>query len=175
MKNIAVICCLSLILLGCEKANRLTQFQIDFTENVEITPTNPFNLPFNLFTPDVETNSETEFEINDTRKDLIEEIILKTLKLTLTGPEEGDFSFLKSIEIFLNAEDLPELKVAWAYDIGEDVGKILKITTSEEDIKEYIKKDKFTMRLNTITDEVIDERQYIEVYSDFYVDAKLIR
>ena len=175
MKRITILICLSFLFFGCKKVEKLTQFNIDFTEEIEISPSYPLNLPFNLITPNVETNSEAEFAVNNTRKDLVEEIKLLELKLTLNGPSEGNFKFLESIELFLNAEDLPEVRIAWALEIGDMAGKELILETSDNDLKEYIKKDKFTLRVNTVTDEVIDEKHYIEIYSNYFVDAKLIQ
>nr|WP_299206097.1 hypothetical protein [uncultured Brumimicrobium sp.] len=42
------------------------------------------------------------------------------------------------------------------------------------DLKEYIKADKFTLRLNTKTDETINSDHHIENHSVFYVDAKIL-
>jgi len=42
------------------------------------------------------------------------------------------------------------------------------------DLKEYIKADKFTLRLNTITDEVMNQDYHINIHSVFYVDAKVL-
>ena len=166
-----IICFVTLV--GCSKIDELTKFNMDYNQSVTIPASAGINLPFDLFTPDTETNSESEFEINDTRKNLIEEIKLTKLELIIKTPNEADFSFLKSIEVYISADGLDEIKIANYDDVPENVGNTLGLETSDVDIKEYIKKDKFNLHLNTITDEAISQDHKIDVKSTFFVDAKI--
>ncbi len=158
---------------ACDKVDELTKFDMDYNTSVVIESAANINLPFNVFTPEVETNSESEFEVNDTRKDLIEEIKLKSMRLNVTGPEGEDFSFLESVEIFISAEGLEEVQIAAAVEIPEETGASLDLDISDIDIQEYIKKDTFNLRLNTVTDEVLTEDHTIDVQTVFFVDAKI--
>lgn len=161
-------------LMGCDKIDELTKFDIEYNQKVVIPSATGINLPFDMYTPDTETNSESEFEVNDTRKDLIEEIQLKKLELKITSPDGADFSFLESIEVYISAEDVEELKIAWLDEVPETSGNKLELDTSDMDLKEYIKKDKFNLRLNTVTDEVINQDHELDVNSTFFVDAKIL-
>jgi hypothetical protein len=176
MKNkILLITIIALGMFACKKLNKLTQFTMDYSETVTIPSSGPTSLPLNLFTPDVETNSESTFAINDTRKDLIEFIELTELTLDHKSPSSGDFSFLKSIEVFLTAEGLSEVKVAWLDAIAEEPGKTLTLNTSENNLMEYIKKDEFSLKVRTVTDETFLSDQEIEINTTFFVDAKLVK
>ncbi len=161
-------------LLGCDKVDSLTQFDMNYEESIVIPASTGINLPFDLFTPDMETDSESEFAVNNTKKNLIEEIVLKKLGLSITAPENGDFSFLKSIEIYISAEDLQEIKIAWNENIPENAGRELELETSDNDLKEYIKKDSYKLRLHTVTDKVLASDYHIDVRSVFRVDAKIL-
>ncbi len=172
-KSILIFTVLSTVLLGCKKIDKLTQFNMEYNETVVIPSSTGINLPFNLFTPDVKTNSESTFSVNDTRKDLIEEIKLTQLDLTLTSPSNGDLGFLKSIEIFLTADGLPEVKIAWKDNIPSSVDKYLELVTTTTDLKEYIKKDEFSLKVSIVTDEVLTSDHHIDVHSLFFVDAKI--
>ena len=97
---------------SCKTIDKLTQFNMSFNQTVVIPSSTGISLPIDLITPDIETNAESTFEINDTRKDLIEEIRLTSLTLTLNAPGNADFSFLESIRVFMNAPDLPEVEIA---------------------------------------------------------------
>jgi len=175
MKNLLLVSgCILITFFGCKLIDKLTQFDVEFNETVVIPASTGINLPLDFLTPDITTNSESTFAINDTRKDLVEEIRLKTLRLTHTSPSEGDFSFLKSVNVFISAEGLDEIKIAWKDNIPANVGKILFLDLADVDLKEFIKKDKFVLRLNTVTDELINSDQYIDVYSVFFVDAKIL-
>jgi hypothetical protein len=163
---------ISFLLFGCSNLDEFTQFEMDYSEQVIIPSSSGLSLPFNLYSPDVETNSESTFEVNDTRKDLIEQIKLTKLKLTLTSPSNSDFSFLKSIEIYINAPGLSEIKVAWSSDIPNT--NVIEMSVTDEDLKEFIKKDDFTLRVNTVTDEILTSDHHINIYSNFYVDAEVL-
>lgn len=131
-------------------------------------------MQINLLTPETETNSEFEFSSNDTRKDLIEEIRLTTLTLTVTSPTNSDFSFLSSIEVFISADGLAEERIAWNNDVPSNAGNPLQLATTAADLKEYIKKDNFTLRLNTVTDEFLTQDHSIAIHAVFFVDAELL-
>lgn len=159
---------------SCKKVDELTKFNMDYNTSVVIPSSAGINLPFNVFSPSITSNSQATFEVNDTRKDLIEEILLKKLELRVDAPNGGDFSFLESIEIYINAQDLSELKVAWYNNVPDTQGSTLEIFTTDVDLKDYIKKDNFTLRVMTVTDEVITSDYEINVYSQFFVDAKIL-
>lgn len=159
---------------SCDKIDELTKFDMEYDSTVEIKSTANLNLPFDVFTPDVETNSESEFEVNDTRKDLIEEIRLKKLDLNITSPSDQDFGFLESVDIYISADGLDEIRIAYVAEVPQTVGNSISMDLEDVDIKEYIKKDKFSLRLNTVTDEALTNDCSIDVKSVFFVDAKIL-
>ncbi len=175
MKNsILIVFTISTLLFGCKKAEELTQFEIDYTTEVTIPSSTGINLPFDVFTPDMETNSSSAFAINDTRKDKVEFISLRKLQLVLKTPANSDFSFLKSIEIYIDADGLSEKRVAWDTEVSSSIGKTINLEVSDENLKEYIIKDEFNLRVKTVTDEVITQDHIIDINSTFFVDAKIL-
>jgi hypothetical protein len=104
----------------------------------------------------------------------VEEIKLEQLTLKIIDPADADFSFLESIEIYISAEGLEELLVAWKYDIEESVGSSLFLETSDDDLTSFIVQDEFTLKFTTVTDKVILSDHTIEVQSRFFVDAKIL-
>ncbi len=174
MKNQVIVClCILLTFFGCDQINSLTQFDLEYNEEIVIPSVTGIDIPLDFFTPEIESNSESNFAVNDTKKDLIEFISLKSMRLTLTDPDDEDFSFLESINIYINADGLDEQKIASLDDVPENPGSILDLKTSGIDLQEYIKKDKFTLRVNTVTDEIITSDHHIDVESVFFVDAKI--
>jgi hypothetical protein len=176
MKVFFIIIGLAIFVLSnsCKKIDELTKFEMEYDATVVIPSSSGINLPFNVYSPSVSSNAEATFEINDTRKDLIEEILLKEMVLRVDAPNGGDFGFLESVEIFINAQDLDELKIAWYYNVPDSQGNTLDIFTTAEDLKEYIKKDSFTLRVNTVTDEIVTSDYHINIFSRFFVDAKIL-
>lgn len=158
-------------LAGCKK---LTSFNMDYDTEVTVPSSTGISLPFNIFTPDITTNSEATFEVNDTRKDLIQEISVTQLNLALSSPPGGSFSFLKSISIYLSADGLNEIKIAWKDPVPDAPGSAITLNVTTSDLKEYIKKDAFKLRVNTVTDELLATDHKINIHSAFHVDAKVL-
>lgn len=159
---------------SCKKIDELTQFTLDYQTEITIPSSVGINLPFSFPTPAIKTNSTSAFEVNDTRKDLIEQINLTELLLTLTSPQGSDFSFLKSIEIYISTANEPEILLAWKEDIEANVGSTLELETSTADLQAYIKADEFNLRASTVTRELIMQDHKIQIDASFFVDAKIL-
>ncbi|HET8735508.1 MAG TPA: hypothetical protein VFM69_02810 [Pricia sp.] len=173
MRKLLYVLSILLTVTACDKVDNFTKFDLEYQSNVVIPGSTGVDLPFDVLTPEMETDSESQFEVNDTRKDLIEEIKLTELQMIITSPSDGDFGFLKSIEVHISAEGLDEIKIA-EEEITENIGNTLDVDVLDIDLKEYVKKDRFNLRLNTVTDEIIDADHEIEVNSTFFVDAKIL-
>ena len=173
MRKYLTVFVLAFLFFSCDKIDELTKFNMDYDTQVTIPSSAGINLPFDVLTPNTETNSESKFESNDTRKDLVEEIKLIKLQLEVTSPSDADFSFLESIEVFISAEGLDEIQIASKTDVPE-ASAILDLEVVDIDLKEYIKKDSYNLRLNTITDEAMSTDHTIDVQSTFFVDAKIL-
>jgi hypothetical protein len=158
----------------CKRLSEFTQFEMNYMDTTVIESLVGINLPFNLISPNIKSNSETEFSIHDTRKDLIEFISLTELEMRLLTPSEKDLSFLKSIDIYIYAEGLDETLIAWKYDIPDTIGDTLILETTSEDLQDYIKKDIFNLKIQTVTDKLILSDHEVEIYSAFFVDARIL-
>jgi hypothetical protein len=176
MQHLKLLASLILLtsLFGCDKLDELTQFDITYNEEVVIESSVLVDLPFNVYTPDINSNSESTFENNNTHKDLIEYIELTSMILEIKSPSDGNFDFLKSIEIFISAENQPEVRMAWKEDIDSNSGNLTELNTSSDDLQGYLKEDKFTLRVETVTDELITSDHTIDIKSVFFVDAKIL-
>lgn len=159
---------------SCDKIDDLTKFDITYNQEITIPSSSLISLPFSVFTPETTTNSASTFESNNTNKDLIEDIRLTALNLDILTPNDGNFNFLKSIEVFISSENFPERKIAWKENIEETNSSTLSLETLDEDIQEYIKEDTYTLRVETVTDETIKEDYKINIESVLFVDAKIL-
>ena len=93
--------------------------------------------------------------------------------MEVTSPSGADFSFLESIEVYISAEGLDEIKIASKTDVSP-TSNLLDLEVVDVDLKEYIKKDSYSLRLNTVTDEAMSTDHTIDVKSTFFVDAKIL-
>lgn len=174
MKKILLLLLISTTaLFGCKK--KLTEFYISDTTQVKVDANSTINLPFSIQTPDMETNYEGEFASNDTRKENIETLKLTKLKLVITSPSDYTFSWLESIEIFIESENLPEKRVAFKEFISDNVDNSIVCDVEDLDLQEYIKEDAFSLRLKTVTDEYFTDDVYIDLSTEFFVKASIFK
>ena len=165
---------ISLSWFSCKKVQELTQFDLNYSSEITIPSSTGLNLPFAISTPDISSNIESEFSVKNTNKDLIEKITLKSLNLKITNPTEGNFDFLKSVEIYIKAEGLDPVLIASKNNIQDGLGKNLSLDVTQTDIKDYIKKSKFGLEVKSVTDKLITKDHTLKVDAVFFVDAKVL-
>jgi hypothetical protein len=161
------------VLFGCKKGG-FTQFNMNYEASIVIQGGIGISTPFSVNTPDIESNAESEFEVNDTRKDKIQHITLTSLNLEITSPNGQEFDFLEDIELYISADGLDEMLLSYVYNMNNSVGNTVSLTCSQSDFQEYIKKDKFKLRVRTVSDEYNLNDVQITIKGKFNVDAKLI-
>jgi len=175
MKKLSLIFLVFLLsVYSCKEVDKLTHFNMSYSSTTTIPATFGIDIPIDIWTPNIPTNSETEFESNNTAKNLIEEIVLTKLKLTITNPSDASFDFLKKIEIYISTDDLAEKKIAWMDDIPQSGLKSITLETSGDDLKEYIKADKYKLNTKTVTRQFISHDTDLQIDNTFYVDAKIL-
>ncbi len=160
-------------LFSCSKEDQEVSFYIPTEVEYTIPSSSAINLPFNILTPEVETNAQAEFSSNNTRSNLIKEVELSNLSFEVLSPEGEDFSFLSSVTVFIEAEGLPEVELASSENINPNSSKIV-LQTTDLNLQDYLKKDSYSMRINTVTDEVLTQDYRLEIKSQFFVLAGLI-
>ena len=174
MKRYILLIGFLILTSACSVVDNFTKFNMDFNQSATIPASSLINTPIDITLPDIQTNSVSTFEINETNKDLIEEVKLTSLIMQISAPSNSNFSFLEHIEIFMVADGLPELKIAYKEGVSNSIGSELTLDVSDNDLKEYIKKDVFKIRIRTIFDEVLDSDHTIDMKSVFFVDAKIL-
>ena len=173
-KNIHLLFILCLLLLNCSVLDELTKFDIDYEIEYTIPPVSIINIPISLNTPDIETENETTFENNNTNKNSIESIRLKSLTLNITDPETANFNFLKDIRIYIKTENVEETEIANLIDIENSNSRVLELKTLNKELEDYVKEDQFTLRVVAVADETTSEQISITIKSVFAVDAKIL-
>lgn len=166
----------SLILIqpACKKIRELTRFDITTVSYTTIPSGGIINLPFQIFTPDIETNSAQEFETNKTEAKLVRSAFLKSLTLNIHQPTQADFDFLRSVEIFISAENLEEKRIAFQTNVPQTGLKTLLLDTDDTlDLKEYIKRDSYKLRVQAVTRQLPGSDVELRINSRFEVEANI--
>ena len=177
MKNIyvlSVIFFLAAGIVGCDTLNRLTQFNMTINSEWVFQSTLNLNLPIDLIVPDIGTNASSTFEGEGTVADLVEDIQLEALIIQLTSPNTEDFSFLESLEVYIQTEGQIEQRIAFAEVISDNVGNTLELDVESVNLTAYVASDTFSLRFNSVIDEIVTQDMTIAIAATFMVDAKLL-
>jgi hypothetical protein len=176
MKISSSILAILLVFYGCKAIDELTHFDIDynytFTLNAPGAGINLDNL--DIRSNDVENSTESTFENNDTRKDLIERATLKKFHVTILEPIDSDFSFLNKVEVFLSTAELDEKLIAWKDNIEDIKGNYLKLETTSNNLRKYLVSDKIKVRLKTTSSEPLTNDLLLDLAAKVEVDAKIL-
>jgi hypothetical protein len=169
---------MALLFSQCKKGDDIVDslthfdFSTDYVVKVPASPMTPF--PVSVVTPEIKTHSDVEFDNNNTRADMVEQISLKALTLSVETPTSGTLSFLKSVDIHAMADGLPAVRVAYKDQVSADVGSTLSLDMTNVELKEYFKKETYHLRVTVTTDEAITQEYAIRANGTFFVDAKVL-
>lgn len=163
------------IFYGCKLIDELTHFDIEYNFTFTLPAFGGINLDnLNIESPDVVNDTESTFEINDTRKDLVERATLKKFNVTILEPTNAEFTFLNKIEIFVETDALDAKLIAWRDNIPNDIGNYLKLETTNSDLKKYLTSDAIRVRLKTTSSRPLTEDLLLDLISTVEVDAKIL-
>lgn len=164
----------SFLFYQCDILDQFTQFDIPYETQITIPGTPTTDLPLDIPTPNIETNIGDIFADQNTQADLIEEVSLKEMNMTITMPDSQTFEFLKSIEIFISADGLGEQRIAFLDSIPADVGQELVLEATGVNIKEYLLGTNYTLRISAPLNSLVAEDTDVRINLAFHVDAKII-
>lgn len=152
---------------------RLGTFKVDHSVDVVIPSQVGVNLPFNINSPEVETNSEATFASEGTSTKHVRSIQMEELKFSIVSPSSANFDFLNEIEVFISATGMSEVRVAYKTDIPETNLKSFFCDIEEVNLKDYISKENFSLRVRTVTDQMIFQDIQVRIDQKYKVRAKI--
>lgn len=158
---------------SCKKINELARFSMNYSTEFTVPAGTPVNLPLDIPTPGIETNFEETFKNNNTNAGLIDEITLSSLTITVKAPQGATLDFLKSVEFFIKADGLDEVKLASSENIADGLTS-LDLTATGVNLKDYLTKNTIKLRVKTVTDKVLAENRELEAKFTFQVQAKIV-
>ncbi|MFD2246520.1 hypothetical protein [Pontibacter ruber] len=147
MKSIlfSLLALVAFVSISCEKIDDLLTFYIDEEEMIKIDSAFPVGMLVPLTPVNVTTNSEETFKNNKTRAELVKDVSLNKLTLTITDPAGENFNFLRKVEIYLSNDKGEETRIAYLDEIPQNVNTItLKSTNAKLD--NYIKGESYSVR-----------------------------
>ena len=169
-KKITILVLLVLLIISCSEVDKLLTFNISNQTTFTINNGLPFNSPFEVATPDVTTNSTSEFKNNNTNVDLVKDVKLEELKLTITSPADKTFSFLKSVHMYISTNANDEIELAFQDNINS-TANTLNLTCTSQKLDKYIKASSYKIRTSVTTKETLTQETTIKADMKFKVTA----
>ncbi len=164
------IAVLLLIATSCNVIDDLLTFNIDNETSIQIDSAFPVGTAFTIITPDVTTNSSATFENNNTKADLVKDVKITDLKLTITNPSNKSFSFLKSIRLFISTDANDEIELAFLEDINS-TATTLNLTCTSAKLDKYVKAPSYTIRTRAVVKETLTQDITVKANMKFRVTA----
>jgi len=161
---------LFMLVTGCKKIDQLLTFYIDDTQNIRI-PASPVLGTLVSLTPlSVTTQSDDKFRNNNTRADLVKDVSLNKLTLTITDPNGQNFDFLQRIEIYISTNANDQVRLAYLDQVPRGVNSI-ELTSTNAKLDNYLKSPSYTLTTKVQTSQALAREVTIRVDSRFKVTA----
>ena len=160
-----LLCCSS-----CNVVDDLLTFSIDNQTNFKIESAFPVGSALTIVTPEVTTNSSSTFENNNTRADLVKDVKLSQLQVSITNPSGKNFSFLKSIVLFISTDGNDEIELAKLENINSSSNTLDLICTTAK-LDKYVKASSYKIRTRAVIKETITEDITVNAVMKFRVTA----
>jgi hypothetical protein len=172
MKNTIITAASVLLLMfsGCKEVDDLLTFTIDHQVTFQVENSSPVNLPIEIATPEVTTNSSQTFQNNNTNAGLVKDVKLQEIKLTVINPSGKTFSFLKSITLFISTSQTNEIELASLDDIPTTATTITLLPTNAE-LDAFVKASSYKLRTSLVMRETLTQTVDVRTDLKFKVTA----
>ncbi len=154
---------------GCKKINELFTFDIADSENIKIPASGIINLPIISPVP-VTMNSQETFQNHNTNANLVKDVSLNQLTLTITDPASENFNFLKSIKISIGTDQNDQVPLASLDNIPSGVS-VIELVSSHSKLDKYIKASSYTLYTEVSLRSNVAQELTIRADSRFKVTA----
>lgn len=168
-KTLILLPLLCIFLFQCKKLNQLLTFEISNSENIKIPATSLLSVPVISPVP-VTVNSQESFENNNTRANLVKDVSLKKLTLTITDPATETFNFLRNIKIFIGTGDEDKILLASLDNVPMGVASI-ELISSNARLDNYIKASSYTLYTEVSLRSSVSKELTVRADSKFKVTA----
>jgi hypothetical protein len=158
--------------LGSDLEYRDMRFEVKQQMTTSMASFAGINIPINLPMFDVTIPFSESGEIDDPYLNLIEDIYLKSMKMTIVSPDNITFSFVEDFQLYISNDTYPEIKLAHHFNASPDIGNVLYFAPDKAVLDNYMKNGEYTLRTELVADELIFQDLEIEVLMTF--DVKLV-
>ena len=172
MKTIrfTIIALLALVTVSCNELDKLLTFTISNQTTFKVNSGFLVNSPAEIATPDVTTNSSAEFKNNNTSVELVKDVQLKEVRLTIADPTNKTFSFLKSVHMYISTTADDEVELGYQDNISS-TSNTITLTCTTQKLDKYIKASSYKIRTKLTTKETVTQDVTVKADMSFQVTA----
>ncbi len=164
---------LSITFISCSLIEDLVKIPIKITDEFTVPPLTGINTVATPVTGSSKTNIDQQMTISDSRKDKIKTIKLQECKLTIKK-ENTDFSFVKDLAIYLNAEGQKEVLLGMAENISPSATSI-NLSVHDTDLAAYLKQESVSFRAVVENKEIVLSSIDVEIFTKFQITADIFK
>jgi len=160
---------LLLFFSSCKKIDQLLTFEIPNSENIKIPASGLINTPFISPVPVTMSNEQT-FKNNNTSADLIKDVRLRNLTLTIVDPATARFDFLQSIKLYIGTDPSDKVLLASLDSVPTSVSTITLLPSNAK-LDAYIKASSYTLYTEVAVRSTVAQELTVRADSRFQVTA----
>lgn len=158
-----------LVVISCKKLDELLTFEISNSENIKIPASGLLNVPVIAPVP-VTMNSQESFENNNTNSNLVKDVMLKKLTLTIIDPSTENFNFLKSIRISIGTDQNDRVPLASLDTIPKGVS-VIELISNNSKLDKFVKASSYTLYTEVMLRSNVTNELTVRADSKFKVTA----
>ncbi len=159
-----------MVLASCEKLDKLLTFYIEDTQSVKVSGAFPIGQVVPLTPVSVTTRSEEKFKNENTNANLVKDVKLDRLTLTISDPNSENFDFLQSISIYISTDQNDKILLASQDNVPMGVNTI-QLTPTTQKLDKYVKASSYTLSTEAKIRKPISRDITIRTDSRFKVTA----
>jgi hypothetical protein len=160
---------LLLLCPGCKKIDQLLTFEISEVEDITIPASSLLSIPIIAPVP-VTANSKQRFENNNTKAELVKDVRLTKLTLTIVDPAAENFDFLKSIRIYIGTDQNDKVLLA-SLDNVPTAKSSIELLSENTKLESYIQAPSYTLYTEVALRSSIARELRVRAESRFRVTA----
>lgn len=168
---------LSLCFVSCtplkQTLQKISTITISYSNSVTIPKTDSLLNGYQLVVQDIPTDIQSYANQHQTNVAWIEDIRVGDITVYIDSPLTQQFDPLQEVHVFISVPGEPEVEVAWADSIGDDVEQAIELDLSGINLKPYLTQSHFNTRIEITTDQVIAKATKLRCDMKFSVQANL--
>ena len=168
---------LSLLFVSCtplkQTLQKISTITISYSNSVTIPQTDSLLNGYQLVVQDIPTDIQSYADQNQTNVAWVEDIRVGDITVYIDSPLTQQFDPLQEVHVFISVPGEPEVEVAWADSISDDVEQAIELELSGINLKPYLTQSHFNTRIEITTDQWIAQPTRVRCDMKFSVQATL--